>query len=250
MNPTNKPAIRAATCIHAQLTENPRHDRRICLPEYSWNNIQQLRRQIDLARGRGWHRAAARLTEELAYPLDNCRRELDNACRLLQSNPTERRVSSVSDIYRDIAALDDEFEDVEINLAENTLSVTTDDIVLGDMRFGRFVIRLEWQRLGETQPYRVVALDPNPSAKRDDVTHPHVQDEQLCEGEGRAAVQAALAEGRFHDFFLLVSQTLQTYARGSAFVELDDWNGIPCDQCGSLVDDDSRYSCDRCGDTL
>jgi hypothetical protein len=104
--------------------------------------------------------------------------------------------------------------------------------------------------LGETQPYRVVALDPKPSAKRDDVTHPHVQDEQLCEGEGRAAVQAALAEGRFHDFFLLVSQTLQTYARGSAFVELDDWNGIPCDQCGSLVDDDSRYSCDRCGDTL
>lgn len=250
MTPFNKPAMRAASQIHTQLAENPRHGRRLYLPEYSWSSIQQIQRRIDLARRQGWHRAAARLTEELAYPLNNCRRELDNACRMLQSNSAQCRVSSVSDIYRDILALNDEFENVEIDLKKHTLSATTDCIILEHIHFGRFEIRLEWDRLDETQPYRVVALDPNPSAKRDDVTHPHVQDEQLCEGEGRAAIQAALAEGRVYDFFLLVSQLLHTYGRGSAFVELDDWRGTPCDDCGSLVDDDSRYYCERCSDTL
>jgi hypothetical protein len=95
-----------------------------------------------------------------------------------------------------------------------------------------------------------VALDPHPAAKDTDVTHPHVQEEQLCEGDGRSAVRAALAEGRLYDFFLLVSQLLHTYGRGSAYVELDHWDGIPCDDCNALTDADDRYYCDRCGNTL
>ena len=187
---------------------------------------------------------------DLSYAIDSCRRDLENAHRDLQSLCEQRQVSSVSDIYRDILALDDEFEDVQIDLKEHALAVTTDRIVLEDMPFGRFEIWLDWQRLGEAQPYRVVALDPNPAARNDDVTHPHVQDEQLCEGEGRSAVQAALAECRLHDFFLLVSQLLHTYGIGSAYVELDNWYGIPCEDCGDLIDEDDRYNCDRCDRTL
>ena len=59
--------MRAAVLIHEQLAGRQAPATcRLYLPEYSWNNIQQLRRQIDLARQRGWHRAAARLTEDLA----------------------------------------------------------------------------------------------------------------------------------------------------------------------------------------
>ena len=104
-----------------------------------------------------------------------------------------------------------------------------------DLYFGPFEIRLDWRQLGSATPYRVVALDPHPAAKDTDVTHPHVQEEQLCEGEGRSAVRAALAEGRLYDFFLLVSQLLHTYGRGSAYVELDNWDGIPCDDCNAPV---------------
>ena len=244
MDPINKTAMRAAVLIHEQLAGGTRHDLPIYLPEYSWNNIQQLRRQIDRARERGWHRAAARLTEDLAGALDDCRRELENAHRTLQSCPTQRHVSSASDIYRDILALYDEFEEVDIDLDEHTLSVTTDRIVLEYISLGRFEIRLDWRHLGDRRTaYRVVALDPNPAAKSDDITHPHVQDEQLCEGEGRAAVQAALAECRLYDFFLLVSQLLHTYGQGSAYVELDNWDGIPCEDCGDSVDEDDRYYC-------
>jgi len=118
--------------------------------------------------------------------------------------------------------LPEEFEEVSIDLDEHALSVTTDCIVLEYMSFGRFEIRLDWRRLGDAQPYRVVALDSNPAAKSEDITHSHVQDEQACEGEGRAAIRAALAECRLYDFYLLVSQLLHTYGRGSAYVELDD----------------------------
>jgi hypothetical protein len=250
MDPVDKTALRAAVLIHEQLAGGQRQDSPICLPEYSWNNIQRLRRQIDRARQRGWQRAARRLTEDLAGALDDCRRQLENAFRVLQSHPSKRRVSSASEIYRDILALYDEFEEVEIDLDEHTLSVTTDRIVLEDINFGRFEIRLDWRRLAEVLPYRVVALDPNPAAKSEDITHPHVQDEQLCEGDGHPAVQSALSQCRLHDFFLLISQLLYTYGRGSAYVELSNWYGVPCQDCGDSVDEDNQYSCDRCGGTL
>jgi hypothetical protein len=250
MDPINKTAMRAVMLIHEQLAGGTRHDLPIRLPEYSWNNIQRLRRQIDLARQHGWYGAAKQLTEDLAGTLDDCRRELENASRALQSSTTERHVCSASDTYRDILVLYDEFEEVEIDLDEHTLSVTTDCIVLEYITFGRFEIKLDWRHLNTSPAYRVVALDPNPAARRDDVTHPHVQDEQLCEGEGRSAVQAALAECRLYDFFLLISQLLHTYGKGSAYVELDNWDNIPCEDCGSSVDGDDRYYCQHCEITL
>ena len=250
MDPMNKTALRAAVLIHEQLARSPSRNVPICLPTYCWASAEKLQRGIDLARQRGWHQAAKRLTEDMAGALEDCRRELENALRALQSRLVEHRICSASDIYRDILALENEFEDVDIDLDKHELSVTTDPIVLEEVELGPFEIRLDWHCLGTSPAYRVVALDPHPAAKSDDVTHPHVQDGHLCEGEGRAAVRAALAECRLYDFFLLISQLLQTYARGSAYVELDNWSGIPCEDCGQSVDEDQRYSCERCESTL
>jgi hypothetical protein len=250
MNQTNKTAVQAAVLIREQLVAGQPQDRPISLPEYSWGRIQQLQRQISLARKHDWHQAAARLTEDMAGTLESCCRQLENVCRPLQLRPAQRQASSASDVYRDILALYDEFEEVDIDLEKHELSVTTDCIVLEDVNLGAFQIRLDWGRLGYPQPYRVGALDPNPAARRDDVTHPHVQDEQLCEGDGRAAIAAALAECRLHDFFLLVSQLLHTYGRGSAYVELDNWYGITCTDCGGTMSPDDSYCCERCGSEL
>jgi hypothetical protein len=250
INPSKKIALRAAVLIHEQLAGDKRQDVPICLPEYSWSKIPQLRRQIDLANRHGWHRAAARRTEDLACAMDGCRRELENGVRVLQVRQRDRPVASASEIYRDILALGDEFEAVDIDPGEHKLSVTTDRIVLEEVNLGPFEIRLDWHLLGSSPAYRVVALDPNPAAKNEDVTHPHVQDGSLCEGEGRSAVQAALAECRLYDFFLLVSRLLHTYGRGSAYVELSDWHGVPCEDCGEYVDEDDRYYCRRCDAVL
>jgi hypothetical protein len=77
--------------------------------------------------------------------------------------------------------------------------------------------------------------------------HPHVQGNQLCEGDGRAPIRQALAEGRLFDFFLLVRQVLQTYNAGSAYVCLTEWHGIECRDCGRLMTEDERDHCTECG---
>ena len=59
----------------------------------------------------------------------------------------------------------------------------------------------------------MIALDPSPAASNSETTHPHVQTNQLCEGDGRSAIRHAMREGRLLDFFVLVRQILQTYAR-------------------------------------
>jgi hypothetical protein len=73
-----------------------------------------------------------------------------------------------------------------------------------------------------------------------------VQDESLCEGEGRSAIAEALASGRIYEFFLLVNQLLHTYGEGSGYVELRDWFGAPCSDCGESVDAEDRHFCHRC----
>ena len=240
--------VEAAIVLHERLVGKQRHTDSISLPTYVWSSIQSLQRQIDMARQRGWYGAAKRLREDLAFAVSDFRRQLDDLHRRLEgASRTPCRNVSATDVYRDLVALKDEFEEVEINLEEKELSVTTDSITLDGIFLGPFQIRLEWQHVGQSsQPYRVVALDPHPAAKSDEITHPHVQGDRLCEGEGRAAIAAALTEGRLFDFFVLVSQVLHNYGRGSAFVELEDWNGEPCSDCGSYVDQDDRYYCHRC----
>ena len=83
-----------------------------------------------------------------------------------------------------------------------------------------------------------MALDPNPAATNEAVTHPHVNDETVCEGDGQARIRRALGEGRLFDFFVMVDRILHTYAPGRAFVELDQWYGRSCHDCGYSMDED------------
>ena len=225
----NQETVEAAIMLHEQLVGKQRNADSISLPTYAWASIQNLQRQIDTARQRGWHGAVRRLREDLAFAVSDFRRQLDDMHhKLADANRKPCRSVLAGDIYCDLVALKNEFEKVDIDLEEKELSVTTDSITLDGIFLGPFQIRLEWQHIGQSsQPYRVVALDPHPAAKSDEITHPHVQDERLCEGDGRPAIAAALAEGRLFDFFLLVSQLLHNYGRGSAYVELDHLCGQP-----------------------
>lgn len=250
MTTYNRTTLCAAMLIHVQLAQHGVQDISRCLSEYSWTAAARLRRQIGQARRRNWHRAAARLVGDLRTTLYRCQRELETALHTIESSTSVQHTASVAEVYQDIAALQEEFEEVEIDVAEHEVCVTTDAIVLEGIDLGRFQIRLNWDRLATPHPYRVVALEPNPAATNEEVTHPHVQDETLCEGDGRAAIHASLVQGRLYDFFLLVAQVLHTYARGSAYVEADAWDGITCDDCGTHMREDDRYTCSCCGSSL
>ena len=124
--------------------------------------------------------------------------------------------------------------------------------MLEGVYLGPFEIQLQWARVtnGGEPAYRVIAKDPHPAESRENVTHPHVMDEILCEGDGKHGIRRALSEGRLLDFFTLVAGVLRTYNPESPFVELALWSGSSCSDCGALVDEDYSYSCHKCGDTI
>jgi hypothetical protein len=250
MNAIQRDALRATVLIREQLVTAGPQPAPVHLPDYQWNEAVRLQRQIGVARYRRWHRAAARLTADLAETLQGLQRTVGWAVDGLEVRKAAVKVAPAADIYRDILSLHEEFDRVEIDVKEQTLRVTVAPITLEDVPLGRFEIVLDWRNLGKPMPYRVVALNPNPAATDNEVTHPHVRSEALCEGEGIRPIGAALAEGRVLDFFLLVSQILHNYGRGSAYVELDDWEGVSCEDCGRMVRPDERYCCSRCGVTL
>ena len=191
------------------------------------------------------YRAASRvLQERLLDALIMLQSEVDEAIIVVTKRVDN--APTVKDLFADLIALDREFSCVELSFREQTISVTTEPIELDDIYLGQFRIVLELRYLGQTHAYRVVAVDPNPACSCDSTTHPHVQNEELCEGEGQKPIENALNDGRLLDFFTIVNQTLHTYNADSAYVALRDWSGTECRDCGSTVDDDQISSCSQC----
>lgn len=242
MNANQRTLYRTAEDVRSRLA----HDARSTpfLPEGRWDELQKLLRQIHRCNAHGF--AAARKCLEIGLERQLSALVAALNAQLIQARSERPSIPSIREIYDDLAALSGEFHDVSIDFDTGTISVTTEPVTLGDVHLGPFEIRLAWRELGERASYRVIALEPNPAAANDAVTHPHVQDERLCEGDGREAIESALSQGRLGDFFLIISQLLQTYAHGQAYVELSRWQGTPCSDCGARLDDDDRYYCDRC----
>jgi hypothetical protein len=244
-------AIRAAVLIREHLSGRGAQADAIRLPEHSWQRVQRLKRQAVLAHQRGWRLAEKVLFRDLADALRRFQYELEGAVPRVEAHLVSRQEVRPGEVFRDILALQQEFDGFEVDFENHELSVATEPIVLEGTYLGSFEISLDWSQIGDSrQPYRVVALDPHPAARNEEVTHPHVQEERLCEGDGRTAIASALNDCRLYDFFTLVSQVLRTYGRGSAFVELDDWNGAGCDSCGDIVNEEDQYCCQHCGNTL
>jgi hypothetical protein len=252
MSRNNVTLARAAIAIRAALASEPARSFPDELPRNAWQRCENLLRQIHCARQRGWCLAAADREDDLRYGLARVRAELADLDQQLLTLVAPHSLASATEIYRDLAVLEDEFSDWSYDRANRILSVTTAPVELEGIYLGPFDIRLHWNRIARAgaDTYRVVALDPRPAAVRDDVTHPHVRDEELCEGEGREPIRRALAEGRLLDFFLLVSNLLHSYNAESPFVSLADWFAECCADCDTFVSRDERYICTRCESSL
>jgi hypothetical protein len=246
MNPTQRITFRAAMAIHEQVAHLRNECPDLTLPDIAYVECQRLSRQIHQAAERGWYRTVQPLREHLMRVLASCRSRLDELHTQLERQIPTPCCMPLREIYDDLDSLDNDFIDVTIDLAASTVSVQTDDIVLKDVRLGPFRIELDWNRLDRPRPYEVIAVDANPAATSSETTHPHVQARELCEGDGHAAIRQALRQGRLLDFFTLVAQILETYNPSSAYVSLDDWQGIDCHDCGRVMDDDDRVSCEQC----
>lgn len=246
----NRQLIKVVESIHRLLTGNIDVPSPPALPIRAWEAVECTARGVAKAREHGWQVAARIKSRELVARLEELHREIDQVLWQVVDVQTPRKIASPSELYLDLVALQEEPFELEIDADAGELCVTTEPVVLEGLDLGRFQIRLKLERLQDEWPYRVVALDPAPAAANSSVTHPHVNDEVLCEGDGSASVRKALAEGRLFDFFTMVDRLLHTYAPGRAHIELDQWQGMGCHDCGCVVDEDDHCVCSRCDQVI
>ena len=167
MNHRRRNLLRLAVDIHGRLTQHPQSVVAPCWPTDAWQRCQDLIQRMERAQLHGWLLAADRLRQELAFALALLRGRLTEASECLQSGCEDRRPVSPHDLYEDILALEDEFDEVTWNRLARTLSVITDPIELEQIHLGRFEICLDWSKLAVGSPYRVIARDPQPAASDD-----------------------------------------------------------------------------------
>lgn len=243
---------RLACAIQEQWTTNQAGGEMIDLPVAAWEELQKVTRQLRLVRRKYWRLAEATLSNDLHRLLHQVQSEL----LAIENNLTQplliNRSSSLADIHADLNALEVEFGKISFDRRARTLSVTTEPIELDEVFLGPFEIRLNWATMSDPygRRYRIIALDPHPAASNDSVTHPHVQSENLCEGDGHQPILAALKQGRLLDFFLLIANILRTYNSSSPYISLEDWHGVDCTECGNTIHDEENWNCERCGTTL
>jgi hypothetical protein len=249
MSEIDKRLVRLAVAIHTEL-ERLNRNGPIQLPVSAWDRCVELLRQSHRAESRGWHLAAQELQRELSYSVDSLKSEVNNLAGQLPRNATNNYVATVSNIYADLLALADNFHELDYDIRNRWIRVTTEPITLEDIYLGPFDIRLDLRRITADYPYRVIAQDPHPCESRENVTHPHVMDEHLCEGDSRRAIRQALKQGRLLDFFTLVANGLRSYNSDSPFVALEIWYGATCADCGVVMDEDDFYTCQKCNATI
>lgn len=199
----------------------------------------------------GWFSAAERCRKSVSRLFSDIQYSVSRIQPLAEKQ--QRETPKLSALVGELDALEQEFGNVELDTSENTISVITDPITLEDVYLGPFKIQLELNKLSElyqNTPYHVIALEPNPAATDDNVTHPHVSNETLCEGDGCTAIRSALEQGRLCDFFTMARSILNTYSPDSPYVSLDEWCGEPCYECGYVMSSDSSYYCSFCDRTF
>jgi len=186
----------------------------------------------------------------LQVRIERCLQELADEIHWLRTRPPDcASAPSLGEVLKELEQIEAEFGGYTYDPARRSLAVVTEPIELEDVYLGPFEIRLDLEELSDpanSQPYRVIALDPHPACCNSGVTHPHVSDEMLCAGEAAVSIRRALQSGRLCDFFLLIRSVLEAYNPASPYVSLADWDGQPCSACGEILSEDDRHTCTVC----
>ena len=212
--------------------------------------LQSTWRQLQLAASRQWTLSARILQQRLSDQLVDLRNYCNHPQAGLQES--QHRVSvKTRTIHEELVACQEQFNQFSIEKA--IVSVVTDPIELEGNNLGRFRIEIDTSRCSNHQPLhgiQTIALDPNPAANDESITHPHVRDDLLCLGEASVPLFHALEDGRLFDAFQLIDRMLHTYNEGSAYLTLEDWNGRTCEECGRSSSEEDMSYCERCGNGL
>ena len=246
----NDPIYQLAKAIQRRYAQAAQQPPSVAVTSATWHRCLDLSQRLNTVKTRGWQVATRHVQTVLKTSLEEHTGEIQECLRLLASQASDKPPVTVLTIYDELRALHDEFNEVSFSLRGQTLSIVSEEVILEGVYLGEFEIRLDWGGLPASQSYDVIAVDARPAALSESTTHPHVQANLLCAGEAKVPIGRALAEGRLSDFFQIVNNTLHTYNSSSAYVALEDWDGIPCANCGTGTNEDYRTSCVACECTL
>ena len=218
---------------------------------YHVHRLRQLVCHRQLCAMRSWRVADRTVASRQSAELRELQYLLTSIDR---SAPQPLPTITAGNVYRDLLAVDAEFDDFDIADDLSTVSIVSEPITLEGIGLGRFRIEISIEAISRRRRggdcLTATALDPNPAAANDEVTHPHVQGGQVCLGDGSPLFHAALKEGRLYDAFVVVTQVLKTYNEGSPYISLDRWNGRTCEQCDDVVREDDLYTCQACDNQI
>ena len=247
--PSQRQLVKLAMLIHEQLLQSRDSHSDWYLPDYAWRCVEREHRRWQLATHKGWRHAQAVHFERLRQHLQMLQNDTQGMLNRLHAPPAVK-IASPGEILNDLLALQDEFDRVTYEPKHVLLSVTTPPIVLEDLYLGPFRIELDLRKLTPHPSYLVIAEEPHRPERNDSVTHPHVEGDRLCEGEGTMMIRAAVQSGRLLDFFLIINNLLRTYNSASPYVAISEWDGAVCRECDYSMDYDDSRSCERCDITL
>jgi hypothetical protein len=211
------------------------------------DELQRARRLLDLSVKCQWLVAAQSMADQAARVMRNLPYLCQEALRTAEA--PEPLVPTIREVLEELQQAEEEFDQLRYYPEDNVLTVATEAIELEGVYLGEFEIQLQIDVIGEPRSrgaYKIVALDPHPSSRNNEVTHPHVSGERLCAGDAGAAIEAAIASGRVCDIFVLVRSVLTNYNPNSPYVALEDWNGQACHDCGQVASGDDLYFCTTC----
>ena len=209
--------------------------------------IARSRSAQEKAITRNWSAAARRMANQTAGALQDLPHYITEAQRGIEASAAP--VPSLRDLYGELIQLGREFGGIDCGCKNRYLAVATEPIELEGVYLGEFEIGLDVNRLtGEpgSDAFIVQALDPHPAASNSGVTHPHVNNEEICPGDASAAIRSALCAGRVCDAFMMMRSVLLVYNSGSPHVSLENWGGAPCYGCGYTVPDGDLHWCESC----
>ena len=142
----NRPLVRVAVAMYADLVARRANGPLVDLPVATWDRCTELVRQIRRAQLRGWYLAANKLTTDLRHAIPPVQYELAAVVQKLSSSHALELLATANNIYQDLVALGEEFEELDYDVRARRLSVTTEPIVLDGVYLGPFEIRLQWAR--------------------------------------------------------------------------------------------------------
>jgi len=142
----------------------------------------------------------------------------------------------------------------KVKFRNNILSVLIENITLEDeseeVYLGSF-----WIHLNLCDPIKMLEIESVDKilAEGTGYSHPHVDQGQLCSGDGGLLMKEAICQGRLEDYFGIVEAILRTYNENSPYRPLTEWyepsreDQFFCENCGEWRDNEEYASCDSCG---